>query len=451
MIKLFFLLLLSVNIVLSASNIDKKIQTNKEKLDSTDDKKESTNLKIKDLAEKIESQNANITNLETDIKQINSDIENHQKLLEDSRSKLDDLQSKSTDLIKEKTSSEEQIVNTIIEEFSVSIALKLASEDSLQELIDNEIYTLLSQHSKDKVLKLNTSYSTLSTNTKNNQKDIDKIASYIEDRQKTKDKLTILKEKHSSSLINLEEQHKSYQEELNKVAKEQASLKTLLSQLNIIKEEESKKAEAKAEIEADEKRKRLQQLLALKKVSPKDEIKEEETTQEATQESPSEEVQTADVRNQKYAKNLNLDVKKIGSSTDGVKIVKYKGEKTITPLKSFKVVKNFGTYYDPVYKIKLFNESIVLKSDEDQEKVVSVLNRKEVYAKKNAGMLANVVIIQHEDGLHTIYSHLDEISPTLVVGKWIKQGYVVGRVNTSLMFQATKDASHIDPKDLFKI
>ena len=451
MIKLFFLLLLSVNIVLSASNIDKKIQTNKEKLDSTDDKKESTNLKIKDLAEKIESQNANITNLETDIKQINSDIENHQKLLEDSRSKLDDLQSKSTDLIKEKTSSEEQIVNTIIEEFSVSIALKLASEDSLQELIDNEIYTLLSQHSKDKVLKLNTSYSTLSTNTKNNQKDIDKIASYIEDRQKTKDKLTILKEKHSSSLINLEEQHKSYQEELNKVAKEQASLKTLLSELNIIKEEESKKAEAKAEIEADEKRKRLQQLLALKKVSPKDETKEEETTQEATQESPSEEVQTADVRNQKYAKNLNLDVKKIGSSTDGVKIVKYKGEKTITPLKSFKVVKNFGTYYDPVYKIKLFNESIVLKSDEDQAKVVSVLNGKVVYAKKNAGMLANVVIIQHEDGLHTIYSHLDEISPTLVVGKWIKQGYVVGRVNDSLMFQATKDASHIDPKDLFKI
>ena len=451
MIKLFFLLLLSVNIVLSASNIDKKIQTNKEKLDSTDDKKESTNLKIKDLAEKIESQNANITNLETDIKQINSDIENHQKLLEDSRSKLDDLQSKSTDLIKEKTSSEEQIVNTIIEEFSVSIALKLASEDSLQELIDNEIYTLLSQHSKDKVLKLNTSYSTLSTNTKNNQKDIDKIASYIEDRQKTKDKLTILKEKHSSSLINLEEQHKSYQEELNKVAKEQASLKTLLSELNIIKEEESKKAEAKAEIEADEKRKRLQQLLALKKVSPKDEIKEEETTQEATQESPSEEVQTADVRNQKYAKNLNLDVKKIGSSTDGVKIVKYKGEKTITPLKSFKVVKNFGTYYDPVYKIKLFNESIVLKSDEDQAKVVSVLNGKVVYAKKNAGMLANVVIIQHEDGLHTIYSHLDEISPTLVVGKWIKQGYVVGRVDDSLMFQATKDSSHIDPKDLFKI
>ena len=63
----------------------------------------------------------------------------------------------------------------------------------------------------------------------------------------------------------------------------------------------------------------------------------------------------------------------------------------------------------------------------------------------------NVVIIQHEDGLHTIYSHLDEISPTLVVGNGYNKVKVVGRVNNILLFQATKDASHIDPRDLFKI
>lgn len=442
MIKLIFLFILSLNTILFASNIDKKIQTNKEKLDTSDSKKQTTSLKIKELADKIESQNSNIITLETDIKQINSDIEEHQKLLEEAKNKLDELKSKSTELIKEKTSNEEQIVNTIIEEFSISIALKLASEDSLQELIDNEIYTLLSQHSKEKVSKLNTNYSALSANTKNNQKDIDKIASYIENRQKTKDKLTILKEKHSSSLASLESQHKSYQSELNKVAKEQESLKNLLSELNILKEEETKKAQAAEE----EKRRKLQELLAKKNAAERKSVKEE-----TKEEFPQEEIQTADVRNQKYAKNLNLDVRKIGSSTDGVKIIKYRGERTIAPLKSFKVVKNFGTYYDPVYKIKLFNESIVLKSDESKAKVVSVLNGKVVYAKKNAGMLANVVIIQHEGGLHTIYSHLDEISPTLVVGKWIKQGYVVGRVDESLMFQATKDSSHIDPKDLFKI
>lgn len=444
------MLIVSFSTIFAASIIDKKIQNNIEKLNSTDDKKETTNLKLKELADQIESQNTNITNIEKETKQINADIEEHQKLLEESKNKLDDLQSKSTELIREKTSSEEQIVDTIIEEFSVSIAIKLVSEDSLQELIDSEIYTLLSQHSKDKVLKLNTNYSTLSTNTKNNQKDIDKISSYINERQKAKDKLTSLREKHSSSLSNLEQQHKTYQEELNKVAKEQDSLKSLLSELNILKQEETKKAEAIANAAEEEKRKKLQELLALKKASPKNDAVVT-TKEDVPFDSSSDEVQTSDVRNQKYAKNLNLDVKKIGSSTDGVTIVKYKGEKSITPLKSFKVVKNFGTYFDPVYKIKLFNESITLKSDEDQAKVFAVLNGKVVYAKKSAGMLENVVIIQHEDGVHTIYSHLDEISPTLVVGKWIKQGYVVGRVNDTLMFQATKDSAHIDPRDLFKI
>ena len=442
MTKPFFLLLLYTSLIFG-SNIDKKIQQNEKILNSNTEKKDHTNQKIKELAEKIESQNSNIMTLESDIKQINDDIEQHQKLLEDAKNKLDELKSKSTDLIKEKTSNEEQIVDTIIEEFSISIAVKLASENSLQELIDSEIYTLLSEHSKDKVTKLNNNYTILSTTTKSNQKDIEKISSYIENRQKAKEKLTTLREKHSSSLVNLEEQHKSYQEELNKVVKQQESLKNLLSELNILKEEANKKAAQ--EEEEEEKRKKLQELLAQKKNNAKpDTIETEEQKEEP-------EVQTADIRNQKYAKNLSLDVKKIGSSTDGVKIVKYKGERTISPLKSFKIVKNFGTYYDPIYKIKLFNESIVLKSDEPQAKVVSVLNGKVVYAKKNAGMLENVVIIEHEGGLHTIYSHLDEISPTLVVGKWIKQGYVVGRVDDSLMFQATKDASHIDPKDLFKI
>ncbi len=447
MIKYIFLyLFLLSNIYAATSNIDQKIQVNKEKLESTDDKKEITNVKIKELAEQIENQNNNISNLEKEIKQINSDIEEHQKLLEESKNKLDELQSKSTRLIKEKTSNEEEIVDTIVEEFAVSIAVKIVSEDSLQQLIDNEIYTLLSQHSKDKVVKLNSSYTSLSANTKNNQKDIDKISSYINERQKSKDKLTDLKQKLSSSISSLEQQHKTYQEELSKFAKEQESLKNLLSELNILKQVETKK-ELEAKQAEEDRKKKLQNLLSSKKTSSTTELPEKEEVQD----DDSGIVQTSDVRNQKYAKNLSLDVKKIGSSTDGVSIVKYKGEKSISPLKSFKIVKNFGTYFDPVYKIKLFNESVTLKSDEEQAKVFAVLNGKVVYAKKSAGMLENVVIIQHEDGVHTIYSHLDEISPTLVVGKWIKQGYVVGRVNDTLMFQATKDASHIDPKDLLKI
>ena len=413
MIRLIYILFL-IPIFIFASTIDKKIAQNQKSLDSSKKNKDNTTVKIKEIADKIEASNTNLSKLEEDIIKINEDIEQHQKLLESSQSKLNDLQAKSSDLIKEKNSSEEEIINTIVEQFSTSLALQLASKESLQELIDNEMLNLLSTNAKQKVLKLNENYNRLTENTKANQQEINKLNSYIKDRLKTKENYKALQIKHTKSLENLEKEHKLYQAELKKVIEQQDSLSKILSDLKIVKQQELKKAQ---------------------------EQKEEDNQQ----------AQTTNVRNQKYAKDLNLDVKKVGSSTDGVQIVKYKGAKTIAPLKSFKIVKNFGTYYDPVYKIKLFNESIVLQSNEKDSKVVAVLNGKIVYAKKNAGMLENVVIIQHEGGIHTVYSHLDDIAPTLVVGKWVQKGSVVGRVNENLTFQVTKDSSHIDPRDLFSI
>lgn len=412
MIRLIYILFL-IPIFIFASTIDKKIAQNQKSLDSSKKNKDNTTVKIKEIADKIEASNTNLSKLEEDIIKINEDIEQHQKLLESSQSKLNNLQAKSSDLIKEKNSSEEEIINTIVEQFSTSLALQLASKESLQELIDNEMFNLLSTNAKQKVLKLNENYNRLTENTKANQQEINKLNSYIKDRLKTKENYKALQIKHTKSLENLEKEHKLYQAELKKVIEQQDSLSKILSDLKIVKQQELKKAQ-----------------------------EEKEDNQQA---------QTTNVRNQKYAKDLNLDVKKVGSSTDGVQIVKYKGAKTIAPLKSFKIVKNFGTYYDPVYKIKLFNESIVLQSNEKDSKVVAVLNGKIVYAKKNAGMLENVVIIQHEGGIHTVYSHLDDIAPTLVVGKWVQKGSVVGRVNENLTFQVTKDSSHIDPKDLFNI
>lgn len=413
MIKLIFLLFL-IPVFIFASAIDTKIAQNQKSLDSSKKNKDNTAVKIKEIADKIEASNTNLSKLEEDIIKINEDIEQHQKLLESSQSKLNDLQAKSSDLIKEKNSSEEEIINTIVEQFSTSLALQLASKESLQELIDNEMFNLLSTNAKQKVLKLNENYNRLTENTKANQQEINKLNNYIKDRLKTKENYKALQIKHTKSLENLEKEHKLYQVELKKVIEQQESLSKILSDLKIVKQQELKKAQEQ----------------------------KEDNNQQA---------QTTNVRNQKYAKNLDLDVKKIGSSTDGVQIVKYKGAKTIAPLKSFKIVKNFGTYYDPVYKIKLFNESVVLQSNEKGSKVVAVLNGKIVYAKKNAGMLENVVIIQHEGGIHTVYSHLDDIAPTLVVGKWVQKGSVVGRVNENLTFQVTKDSSHIDPKDLFNI
>jgi murein DD-endopeptidase MepM/ murein hydrolase activator NlpD len=114
------------------------------------------------------------------------------------------------------------------------------------------------------------------------------------------------------------------------------------------------------------------------------------------------------------------------------------------------VVKNFGKYYDPVYKIELFNEALSMKPKQQNSKVYNIFKGKIVYAKKNSGSLENVVIVQHKNGLHTIYSHLDKIAPTLKTGKWIKKGFVVGRVSDTLMFQSTKNSKYINPLRLIK-
>lgn len=431
-------LLLPLFLTASTKSIEKKIRSNKQILQKNESAQKKKNLQIKILARQISNQNKELTKLEKDIQEVNEDIKQQESKLIDAKKELNSLQRNSKTLIKEKKQNEEEIVKTIIEDFSSSIALKLANQSSENELIDTEIYTILSQGSKDQILKLNNSYELLTQNKKANQNKIKKLSSYITKRKKKKKELNSLKTKHSKSLVNLEKKHKAYQRELKSTLKKQDSLKNLLGKLNILKKEEIIK-EKKARIA------RAKKLAAAKKRAARKKAKSKKSK------SSKEDYSVEDTRNSKYAKNLDIDVRMLGSSTSGVKISRYRGKKTIAPLDSFKVVKKFGKYYDPVYKIKLFNESMVLKTKKPQAKVKSIFNGKIVYAKKNAGMLENVVIIQHKNGLHTIYSHLDRISPSLKVGRWIKKGYVVGRVNNTLTFQATKNEAHVNPKDLFKI
>ncbi len=436
MIKTLFILILATSLVNSSTkSIDKKIQSNKQILKKNESEKKKTDLLIKILAKQISNQNKELTKLEKEIDTNNKDIKKHEKQLNEAKKELYNLQKNSKNLIKEKEESEKQIVKIIIDDFSSSIALKLASESSLKELIDTEIYTILSQNSKDEILRLNNSYELLTQNKKDNQEKIKKISSYIENRKEKKKKLTSLKNKYSKSLVSLEKKHKDYQKELKRNIKKQESLKTLLGKLNILKKEKIEK----------EKRERIAKAKKLATLKKREESKKKISKRTTSK------YNIEEIRNNKYAKDIDLDVRMIGSSTSGIKVSKYKGRKTIAPLESFKVVKKFGTYFDPVYKIELFNESIVLKTKKPQAKVKSIFNGKIVYAKKDAGMLENVVIIQHKNGLHTIYSHLDKISPSLKVGRWIKKGYVVGRVNNTLTFQATKNEMHVNPKDLFRI
>ena len=431
---IYFTLL--ITIIVQAASIDDKIKSNKTILNKSKNVKNRTEQKIQSIADQIRDQNEELKKLEKEINLVTKDIVQHKELLEDSKKNLTTLSVKSEILQNQKKDYEEELINTIIEDYSSAVAMRLANKNSVQELTDSEVYEILAAEAKDKMLKIDNQYIKISQDKTANEREIRKLNVYIEKREKKKKILNYLLNKHSKSLASIENKHKLYQEELKNIIKKQNSLTNLLSTLNILKEKELKAEEKRKRdrlIALKRKRERQKEIQALKdKNKPSNKI---EKTQESVQKN--------------FAEDIDLDVRILGSSTKGVKISRYRGSKTIAPLKSYTILKKFGKYYDPVYKIKLFNESILLKSNSKNAKVYSVLDGKVIYSKQDSGMLENVVIIQHKNGLHTIYSHLDEISPTLKVGKWVKKGYVVGRVDENLTFQAIINNSYVNPENLF--
>ena len=155
------------------------------------------------------------------------------------------------------------------------------------------------------------------------------------------------------------------------------------------------------------------------------------------------------VKTSRTKKSATAKVTKKGSSYQSVKSKKYRGKKTIAPLSGYRLVKKFGPYTDPIYKIKIYNESVSLQPNQRNAKVKTVLNGKVILAKKTQ-LLDNVVIVKHANGLHTIYAHLDQIAPTVKKGKKVKKGSTIGRVDHELTFEVTQDSYHIDPMSLIR-
>ena len=190
----------------------------------------------------------------------------------------------------------------------------------------------------------------------------------------------------------------------------------ILVNLNILKSQE------------EEKRKKLQELAKSEKPQPEN-LSPTNTKQQS----------------QKIPTN-DFDVRQVASSYHNINTTKYKGAKTIAPLDDFTIEKRFGPYYDPVYKMKVFNESITLVPKGD-DKVKSVLDGKVVFA-KDTPILKRVVIIEHKNNIHTIYAQLDKIAPTIKPGSTVKKGYTIGRVENVLKFEVTLKDKHIDPLEL---
>ena len=134
-----------------------------------------------------------------------------------------------------------------------------------------------------------------------------------------------------------------------------------------------------------------------------------------------------------------------------IKVARYRGRKTISPLEDSRLIKRFGRYIDPIYKFRIFNKSITLKAPYRGAKVRSVLDGKIVFAENSGGMLGKVVIIAHSNNMHTIYAKISRLAPNIKVGRRVSKGSIIGKVNSVLMFEVTKNNKHLNPLKLIRL
>ena len=407
MIRLLILLLLVSALSSAKENIDKKIKATNSKINSFSENYTSINKKMADNAKAILNQKLKIEKQQKYLKELKLKLSDKELTYKENKTQLEDLIKYNEKLKKEQNEIEQELVFVIAQSVSLSVILEADYAVDEESLIEFEILQSMLQASKKKASELNKKYYTNSKDIETLNKYTASLKSAIASIDSKRKKVVSTQNSNKKALKKLEVAKASYKKELKILLEKQDALKKTLAQLNIIKIDEIKRAkqEKDREIAFDNKK-----------------------------------IVSVD--------NLPI-VKKHGSSYQALKTKRYRGSKTIAPLDEYSISKKYGTYTDPIYGIKIFNESISLKPKKPNAKVKTVFNGKVIYADKTA-VLDNIVIVEHKDGLHTIYANLSQISPNIKKGKKIKKGYSIGRVNDELIFEVTQKSYHINPVRLFK-
>lgn len=406
MIRLLIVVFFLVAHLQAAANIDAKINKASKNIKSFDRKNSSLNSKIKRSARAILTQKRKILTQKKRMQELETELQLKEEKYLQNKKELDALKRSQKTLLHNQNELEQKIIFAIARNISIGMLFNDNEPISEDDIITEEALKSLSENIRRNIKLMNAKFYT-------NQNRIDSINQRVDNLQKSifsinekKKRLKIAQKENQQSLKQLKRSKKSYQRQLSKILKQQSALQTTLAELKIIKKEEAKKAKARAEAN----RKKL----------------------------------AARSNNEKLPK-----VNYKSTSFKNIKTKRYRGKKTIAPLESYYVSKSFGPYKDPIYGIDIFNESVSLKSKRANAKVKNVLNGKVILAKKTS-LLENIVIMEHSNGIHTIYAHLSQIAPNVKKGKKLKKGAILGRIEGALMFEVTQKNYHINPMRLIQ-
>ena len=442
--------------LLHGASTTSEIEKSKKNLSETSAAKKKTSRKLSKIAKDIQVAEKDIVYLEKKMAELEKDQEEREKqytLLKTELSKSEEDLKITSQSLEEKRKA---FITLLSEQFSIVFAMEQAHEPTKESILLQEVYVAYKNHNTKILSALREEIGTLKKQKEEktllHNKTKNEIARIVKKREDYAQKKRA-KEKLRKKLAADEDK---YNTQLAKIVDKQNSLRSTLSKLNILHQKEVNEARKRAEAEKEAMRlekERQREIREAKALARAKERKAQEALRKAKTEKERKKARLAAAEAKKAEQKVYKEsekVRQVNSSYKKPKMFAYRGGKTISPLPGAKLVKKFGTYVDPVYKIKIFNESITLKSPVTNSKVQNILNGKVVFAGKSS-MLGNVVVVSHSKKIHTVYAGLSKIAPTIHVGAKIKKGYVVGKVNEKLIFQATKDSKHINPLKLITI
>ena len=410
-----FLLILAVCATLFAAGATaNKTQSTKQDLKTKAEQEKKLNKKLDELAKSILSGEKNVKTTAEQISILSVQVKELESSAKAADASLNTLIAQNKDLLAEQKRIEASLLAIISKRFAYDLIVPKNYIESEESIISAEILNSLTKDSQNQVNKIAKDYSKTINSIKSQTDKISAIKLDLAEFRSKQNKLIALQTKQKKDLAKLKSDKDSYEKELSAIQAEQDELRKTLEKLAIIaknEEEEKARAQQKAKLEEAKKAKNNEKLAS---------------------------------QSQKTAKN---DVRQVGSSYQMSQVKRYTGAKTIAPLEKFTLKQAFGDYTDPIYKIKIFNESVVLRSAFRDAVVKNVLDGKVVFAKETP-LLQKVVIVENKDGIHTIYAHLSKIAPTIKVGARLKKGYVIGRVEQDLTFEVTQKNYHINPMEL---
>jgi len=421
--------------LLQASQTVKKIRESQKTLQSTEAKKKAMSRQLNKLAASIKNTEKELAKVQKMLDRLEKKKQEGETRYAGTLKRIEGLDKQIGALDRNIRRRHERFIRLLTDQFSTIVAMRQMNRRSERGVILEEYYERYKEVNDRELQKLKKS---IDMSRRNKQRLMLQRAALKRSIAKTvalRDLYRLKKEKAKKLLAKLAREEKQYRKNLQEIISRQNALRQTLARLNILRKEEieeAKRREAERKAELARRAKELEEMRAAKaqeRARARAEGREVDYTAPKLQEEK---------------------VKQVGSSYQKERVARYRGPRTISPLKGARLVKRFGTYVDPIYKIKIFNDSITLRAPYSDANVRNVLNGKVVYVGQNP-MLGKVVIVQHGNGLHTVYAGLSKISPLIKTGSRIHQGTAVGKVRRKLIFQATQNSKLINPIRLIRL